>query len=147
MASDDGTFFHSPLSIRFSFPFLQRWLIQLAEVSSQKSASVWTQLPWRWGDEQRALVCVCMCVCSYSSSSSSLPSFFFGFLSLLAWACFSQSWSPGCRPALRSSLPQSEGEKKGRTESDGRARLWMDVLLVKAECHCVHKSIASEVKA
>lgn len=62
MEGDEGTFFHSPLAIRFALPFFQLW---------------WNRLPWRWG-------AVCVCVCT--PLLPPLPSFFFGFLLFLAFA-------------------------------------------------------------
>lgn len=116
MEGDEGIFFHLP-PIRFSSPLPPTLVIQLADVSSQKSASVWTRLPWRWGDEQQ-------CVCT--PLLPSLPSF-------LLWLSFapclglpSQSWSPVCWAALRSSLSQSErGEEERNSQMAEYNHRWM----------------------
>lgn len=125
LVTDGGMLCRSSLSIQFSFLSLQRCWYSSLKSSLQKSASVWTQLPWRWEDEQQR-ACVCVLFFFFFLPS---PAFFFGFLSLhlLAFACFSQSWSSVCRPTLRSSLSQSEWEKTTRTESDDREPLRLDI--------------------
>ena len=92
-----------------------------------------------------------MCVCVSVSVRTplllpSLPSslaFFHAVPSLALASHDHQSDGPLCALLFLS----LKGEKRREAESGGRVRPWMDVLLMKAECHWVHKSIASEVMA
>lgn len=127
-----------------SSPFSRPALVmQLAEVSKQTSPSVWTRLPWRWGGEQSSM---CVCVCVYSSSYFLLPPFlpsglaFFNSVPSPALASHDHQFA-----APRCAVKRSE-EEKGRVRWRETGWGW-NVFLVKAERHCVHKSIASEVKA
>lgn len=97
----------------------------------------------------------CMCVCTYSAFFFSFRSLLLSSLALFHLLAFRllqpvMITSLSSRSALsRLSLPLSGPgwKKKTRTDSDGRARLWLDVLLAKAGCHCAHSRIATEVKA
>ena len=151
--SDGGTFLQLSLSIRFSSNAgdTARWGL-LPEVCKCVNAVALEMRRW-------AALCVCVCVCACVRVCVRTPLLFLLLLFLLlpSPSFFLCSLSPPCLRLFQSvmiiSLPARsvlfsfsvwrEEEEK----SDGQVRLWMVVLLVKAECHCVHKSIASEVKA
>ena len=119
------------------FPLPPTLVMQLAKVSSQKSASVWTQLPWRW-----AAVGVYVLLFFFFFFFF-FPSFFFFFFFFLPSLCFSQSWwliSFPVRSALSSSSVWREEEKdrvRQRTAVDGCAVVGEGWMSLCAQVNCL----------
>lgn len=140
MVSDEGMH-HLSLSIQFSFHFLQRCWYRNYTWSSLQSLRVCEHSCL--GDEISSSMCafVCVCACTYSFFLPS-PSFFFGFRSPPCVRLLQTVIIIGllAHSALSSFLVWIEEDR-----SDGRVQL--DILWVKAEGHCVHKSTTSRVNS